>query len=1003
LIDDDEDDRDEAPRFGADLPVIVNTHLFNFASKSDPYEPPRADSESSAGSNRGPRLGEGTETSSPGPSASLSSEDIARMDRHTLEQQRLTLMQHIQPLSHDEQSLQIGLRRYEDMETQTVKIEKLETSLSQLSHELREARSVMESFEQKLASIHALLEGSTRRESALNLQLRETSEELESCKKALEQEQRESMRIQYDAKAKAELTEQSFQVRLMSLQDELVFAHDTLKNATRENASKSKKIREYSEQIEASKRQSREQLRLIADGHRNEISRLKHSYIEGGKRVLDEVAMSHQARSETSTCQMQALQEQFTHVNDQHDEGAVPPSLNHGVKLKAQFCKSGLDELRAFPLRPHLERPSVSMVSEGSSAESSVSESSLSLNSSSILGPCSEVGFDGPWCDTSDSELDAMSVDGDSEVEFWNLEVVGSLAAMSSESENESFDSADAESDVGRATLHSNFRWLTEPLKGSRSSAVDDQVWSCEGDRAVQDACKVLNRYGVLAKGCLKEEVTLSWSYRHAKWHEEQTTLCHTWPIRRGAPVDTMEKVSVQVLRAMIKHLEASSGTSDPKSTAAGIGRFEAVQVLCWQSSLWIMTKTQFIDPQSNESRESIVELLIALVDKTSDHCVASRQMDSTTKKLILTAKGCTGTAGELIWKGGYEDCLKAIQEALVFIPAVETQVACPKCLLEVVPGKASTWSYENLQRIPRGCDLRCERGHQVDSDLVCGACLSSPGAPQRFCLFGPNYDHRFDTVSRSVVLVAVWDPSTGQMELGSGFVIDSHLGLVATSAHVLWNHLDQSNGQVQLDSRKVIRIGVHDAKEGTAKFRYIGTVVSTDLHNVDACVIRIVRTKNSSTNCKVPSLRRLKLAKACYQPETVRLYGFNPGGDKIDGTWDPQREVFGTWDPQLEVLNAYVSKKPMPVSDGLDVSSAGGDSLPPTFIPDNFTPRDEAVVIGRRFSCEGQSGGPCVNVAGEVVGILCRVDFCCGLRWYLVPHWDLRRLLRRAQLACKG
>ena len=61
------------------------------------------------------------------------------------------------------------------------------------------------------------------------------------------------------------------------------------------------------------------------------------------------------------------------------------------------------------------------------------------------------------------------------------------------------------------------------------------------------------------------------------------------------------------------------------------------------------------------------------------------------------------------------------------------------------------------------------------------------------------------------------------------------------------------------------------------------------------------------------------------------------------------------------------------------------------------FQPNSEIVVICPTIG--GHSGGPCVNQAGEVIGILSRADPADKARCYLVPTSEWLPLVRRARI----
>jgi len=138
------------------------------------------------------------------------------------------------------------------------------------------------------------------------------------------------------------------------------------------------------------------------------------------------------------------------------------------------------------------------------------------------------------------------------------------------------------------------------------------------------------------------------WTFRSSEsW---MTTICHSWLFRDGAPSDVMELVSVGVLRDLYEFSRSFLSAKEPRPQAIArtrtvpigrstlhefyeehdkeaIGRVRIHQIMCWRSSVLVKIGTVFADQESDELRESFVEILITLVDQSSHHCVASDAM----------------------------------------------------------------------------------------------------------------------------------------------------------------------------------------------------------------------------------------------------------------------------------------------------------------------------------------------------------------------------------------
>lgn len=525
------------------------------------------------------------------------------------------------------------------------------------------------------------------------------------------------------------------------------------------------------------------------------------------------------------------------------------------------------------------------------------------------------------------------------------------------------------------------------------------------------------------------------WTYRTSEsW---MTTLCHSWLFRDGAPANLMENITVSVLRDLYEFSRTFHGTLEKKPPSLArtvpmrpaslhefyeahneqpIGRFRIHQIMCWQTSVLIKLGTVFAEPDSNELRESFVEILITMVDQSSDMCVASDAMRSGMHRIIVSAKGQVGHHGRKIWKGGYRRILDTISSTLSSHSNVDSQVVCPECLAHLHPHSASTWSTDSVQAAADDGTLavRCMRGHRVETHLICGCCKDALKAPPDESGGGLSTRHPsakpVAEILPSVVLVGLWDPNAKQVKrVGSGFVVDRKLGLVVTAAHVLYNWDEGANFGTPYDGiadAKVV-VGVLHEDNRTAVFRYFGKVLCDDVHHMDACVVRITTRLEAdvddegagcadqaevvlgASELSNEDLRSLKLAKRFDLEEAVRIYGFNQGGE---GVFEQGSRVHR----HVDVAKGYISgefKVSATVSD--DSSSRSSDSDAPV----GFVPREEIVVMCPTIP--GHSGGPCVNEDGRVVGILSRADPVSRLRCYLVPYSELRALVKKARSMC--
>merc|ERR1712134_78565 len=135
-----------------------------------------------------------------------------------------------------------------------------------------------------------------------------------------------------------------------------------------------------------------------------------------------------------------------------------------------------------------------------------------------------------------------------------------------------------------------------------------------------------------------------------------------------------------------------------------------------------------------------------------------------------------------------------------------------------------------------------------------------------------------------------------------------------------------------------------------TAVFRYFAEIVAYDIHNMDACVLKIKS--------------RLEKGK-----HVNRISDFALG---------------------------YICKQ-FKISDDESTSSDDSSSSEEGVL----VPREEIVVMVNTI--QGHSGGPCVNDDGKVVGILSRSDPADRQRCYLVPSSEIKTLITEAKKRVVG
>jgi len=521
------------------------------------------------------------------------------------------------------------------------------------------------------------------------------------------------------------------------------------------------------------------------------------------------------------------------------------------------------------------------------------------------------------------------------------------------------------------------------------------------------------------------------WTYKSSEAY--MTTLCHSWLFRDGAPVDLMEQVTVALLRDLYEftHVVASTPSGDLKpasnhggtlnraqsfpfsQTAANdfiglhdgdaIGGIRIHQVNCWKSSL--LVKIGCVFPEGNELRESTVEIFVAITDQFSPLCVSSDAMGARMQRLIVSGKGHVGHHGRKLWKGGYGIVMDSIKASVAHCTNVDRQVVCPECLAQVHPSGASTWSWDSV-RAAAGTVVRCMKGHRVDSNLISG--IPKMPTPKLEVTNHHTTEMPKKTVKDllpSVVVVGLWDCESKVIRnVGSGFFVERKLGLVITAGHILFQMEAGPNFGIPYfglaNAKAVIGIIREGEDSSNACFRYFAEIVAEDIHNVDACVLRITSRMeedvdnetllgqqpeiNMDNSIADENLPALKLTRRYELEETIRILGYNQGGE---GRLEQGKHV----NRSADFAKGYICKQFKMLeddnSDSDDESSCGANG---------FSPREEIVIMCPTIS--GHSGGPCVNDEGKVIGILSRADPVDRQRCYLAPTNELKSLVNKAK-----
>jgi len=267
----------------------------------------------------------------------------------------------------------------------------------------------------------------------------------------------------------------------------------------------------------------------------------------------------------------------------------------------------------------------------------------------------------------------------------------------------------------------------------------------------------------------------------------------------------------------------------------------------------------------------------------------------------------------------------------------------------------------------------------------------------------------KVDKLLAGVVMVALWDKSRSCIvRAGSGFVADDKRGLVITANHILFNleELNPNDGRtvngkfIGLPNTTAI-IGMHQGRNKSAVFMYCADIVASGMQNVDACVLQI-RTKfqqpielddhNHLTERPVLPIALPQLKNEMLK-RLIMTGTKPPTGDQVVMVIGFPQTNEGFFIGRDERINQIVCVNKGYVCKTMYNSSPKSEH--------NFVSKSEIVVRG---SCNGcyNSGGPCVNELGEVIGILSRIDPVDAERHYLTPASELKVLLNQANENCE-
>jgi len=246
-----------------------------------------------------------------------------------------------------------------------------------------------------------------------------------------------------------------------------------------------------------------------------------------------------------------------------------------------------------------------------------------------------------------------------------------------------------------------------------------------------------------------------------------------------------------------------------------------------------------------------------------------------------------------------------------------------------------------------------------------------------------PVEKFKINEIIEGVVLVGCWNTSKNTIDtLGTGFVVDKTNGLIATASHIFYDLYFDKVGKRKFGTPI---IGIF-SKESTQKvFTYSAEIQAVNISTADACILRVTqrfknsmelngaivdRPQNSNVlrSCRKEKLHNLRLTTKCELSEDISLITF----DKT-------------------VYNGYVKS-------GVNKNRIKAKKVykfqPESNKANTFQPNCEIAI--ECITHDGCSGGPCVNRNGKVIGMLSRTDRYDNRISYLVPSFELKRLLQR-------
>lgn len=521
-----------------------------------------------------------------------------------------------------------------------------------------------------------------------------------------------------------------------------------------------------------------------------------------------------------------------------------------------------------------------------------------------------------------------------------------------------------------------------------------------------------------------------------------KAALCHAWCFHDGVPPGVMERITGFVLRDVYGTILFQDNDNHAEAKQAAYVQHErqlkVLQIHCWRGAFSLLLGMK--DADNNMS--SHVEVFCHVVNGDQD------APSSRSRRIAVSAKGNVKDEGKLIWDGGYSLVLASIEKALSSDyyagMELEREILCPICLAHYPMQDTKFWT-ENFVRecVTTGVSsLRCDRGHTTCAALVSG--MHNDIAPNEPSVQQYNYRgnrgemQMIDDIAASgkfvspslplnkqqnddiigvkdlfgsVVLIGLYDGDEQQIiRVGSGFIVDSNRGLIVTAAHnVICFDEGEEFGNLYFGLRDPkVFVGMNEkGASGEAVFRYQAVIVSADVGTVDACVLRIItklendvaghNASSLNNQAEVPISRKaLKSQEGLIHmrqqsefpqlEESVRILGHNQ-----DTFMRAERLINCCADFTVGHVRQIWKR---PKHDIVSTEINGYGQIQHAH-PSKLDPQMWIVLDCKTIN--GHSGGPCVNMQGEVVGILSHADEN-GHRCFIVPAKEWQPLIKHAK-----